>query len=1409
MSDIAIISDVYKIINHSFSFLNDFRLPCFSIKFMPLFFMKEKSIQHVVSYSNNEFCIEGTWITGCMNPSKSLYDKNEDVIRSPPIFFHANIFYLSFYFDTHHDLFKIFIDMENDLTRNFPVTVNLIMKNHKPLNALRFQSQFYFTPQAKHGVATFDKKTCLEVFSDEGFSFDGFFIFQYSFKHKKNSTQSPLKYNFYSQNMSLIDHATKYLYKTDNLYGFTNNCKYAGISNQGATCYLNSVLQALFHIPAFRSLVYQIPMTDSDKTKKTMIYNLQKLFAQMENSNKAVSTRDLTISFGWTSAESFKQNDAQELLRVFLESLEKKLKNKIKDQNSSEKNSTNKPNNNISIQIDNNNDNNSNNQTDNSNTNNDSNNTNDIDEEKNKINLDISDLFKFQVTQTIECPKVSFRNTRDDDYLDLAVEVRGCQDLHQSLKKFTLPEKLDSPYSTDEYGPQQAIMYNRFKTLPKVLFIHLKRFEYRPPNLTERFVNKINSSYQLGNNLTKINDRFEFPINIDLAEFVEQSNKEKNWVYELFGVLVHSGSASFGHYYAYLRPENSNQWFKFNDSTVSQCNEQDAVNNNYGDGSNCASGYMLIYMRKEDLPQLFTETVKPPKDILKEPEPTPVPVPEKPKSVENIINNKTDQKSIENYSQIDNIFYHFDGFGSNLLQVKIITDENLRDGCDECSLAISSLDRNKDGYCKGKSANYLFQDSGIILIRRGATESELFDRVSSFFNQNENDDDKEENANENSEDPIESLDNKIQFYSNKKVPNENSEASIESLNNKLQFYSDRNSTETSTKRVLKDKNDVKFDLYMMNLTNSEGTMTRKLHPTNEQFSTFGPNSISIFYRSKEQKIKSSTLNINNYCTDETEEEEDHENEAIKTTTKDDDEYYPILGIDNGFERTIKHVLNASHFITSSIKGVFNGATNIISKNIDSIKSIHSEKAKNKKKTKNGDKILLFLKVFDYKKQEIRFLKTRNVYHDDKLSVLFEDAIQFFYPEKQAQSDNIKNIDAIKFYSKKFSTIFEDALPDKTFKENKIYNGCIIIMQDSNESITISPNKLKCSYPIVPSHQNEEKIKNLKTLIEYPPMSNSLIDYIDAKYNMCEAIVSSYDNPSDFLFILRYSFNNEVSTLKSIIAKKAGIDAYDPQTNSIVLYTQHLNSEDEPNSSPLTYHSRMTSPLNRLFYRFFADTPEAKIGQMVVVKVWMEDKEMKTVLAPKSGTVNDVVQKIIETESLNLMPTDFDISLDKSGAVLCQIPSNFKIFSVTSNCSIHLSRKSEKNDDCKVAKIAVCHTKGIKLFVPFFFEIFEKEEFIETKKRLKIEVKSHQIGKIDAFGVDSYDSYFDSLLISVHRLNKSMYDTMKPIKIADSDKLFDTVKEDNTSFLFVELPKEKVGREGEKSIKKNTNVITID
>lgn len=103
-----------------------------------------------------------------------------------------------------------------------------------------------------------------------------------------------------------------------------------GLENLGATCYLNALLQMLYHINDFRRTVYRLPHHDElFKTSTTLA--LQSIFKNLQTHSKEVTTKDLTAAFGWTSAEAFQQQDVQEMMRVLLEKLEDKMKGTAQD----------------------------------------------------------------------------------------------------------------------------------------------------------------------------------------------------------------------------------------------------------------------------------------------------------------------------------------------------------------------------------------------------------------------------------------------------------------------------------------------------------------------------------------------------------------------------------------------------------------------------------------------------------------------------------------------------------------------------------------------------------------------------------------------------------------------------------------------------------------------------------------------------------------------------------------------------------------------------------------------------------------------------------------------------------------------------------------------------------------------
>jgi hypothetical protein len=77
-------------------------------------------------------------------------------------------------------------------------------------------------------------------------------------------------------------------------------------------------------------------------------------------------------------------------------------------------------------------------------------------------------------------------------------------------------------------------------------------------------------------------------------------------LYELFSIMIHSGSALGGHYYAFIKDLDSGKWFTFNDSSVRPMASFDLETAYGGEATSksfnayytsSASGYMLMYRR--------------------------------------------------------------------------------------------------------------------------------------------------------------------------------------------------------------------------------------------------------------------------------------------------------------------------------------------------------------------------------------------------------------------------------------------------------------------------------------------------------------------------------------------------------------------------------------------------------------------------------------------------------------------------------------------------------------------------------------------------------------------------------------------------------------------------------------------
>ncbi|KAF9649103.1 hypothetical protein BDM02DRAFT_3167185 [Thelephora ganbajun] len=231
----------------------------------------------------------------------------------------------------------------------------------------------------------------------------------------------------------------------------------------------------------------------------------------------------------------------------------------------------------------------------------------------------ITKLFVGETKSLIECVNVFYESTRIEWFNDVQLSVKGIKTLYDSFQDYVAVETLDggNKYQTEGFGLQDARKRIIFQSLPPVLHLQLKRYGYDMQHKA----------------MVKINDRFEFPFEIDLDEFLDETaDRSKPWKYKLHGVLVHSGELDDGHYFTFIKPDRDTRWLKFDDDRVTPMTDREVLEESYGGEPSDAvvsqtqenqvraakgftNAYMLVYIRETAIDEVLgplTEDDTPP-----------------------------------------------------------------------------------------------------------------------------------------------------------------------------------------------------------------------------------------------------------------------------------------------------------------------------------------------------------------------------------------------------------------------------------------------------------------------------------------------------------------------------------------------------------------------------------------------------------------------------------------------------------------------------------------------------------------------------------------------------------------------------------------------------------------------------
>ena len=376
--------------------------------------------------------------------------------------------------------------------------------------------------------------------------------------------------------------------------------KFIGLKNFGATCYLNSLFQQMYMIPTFQKDLFSFNIlnnneneynNENENLKYSTIYNMQLSFTNLKKSCMPFYPpikfiKSFKNAFNGEPINLGTQQDTDEFLAILCDELEKEAK-KFGRENFLENSF------------------------------------------KGKITNEIVSLEK----------ELPYYSQTEEPFYRITLDIKGHNNLEDALDAYIKGEILDgdNKYFVEKYKTKISIKKRTsIKKIGNQIIIHLKRFEFD-------FITFQNN---------KLNDYLKFPLNINFKKWTrafirtnevnnDENNENNNNIseeekenlndekmnYELTGILIHSGaSLQSGHYYSFIKDQETNKWYKFNDSKITEYDIDNDLEkecfgninskkNQYGKGA-----YLLFYTKKEciDSYKNYEKNIKINENILKE-----------------------------------------------------------------------------------------------------------------------------------------------------------------------------------------------------------------------------------------------------------------------------------------------------------------------------------------------------------------------------------------------------------------------------------------------------------------------------------------------------------------------------------------------------------------------------------------------------------------------------------------------------------------------------------------------------------------------------------------------------------------------------------------------------------------------
>ncbi|KAE9974959.1 hypothetical protein BLS_002846 [Venturia inaequalis] len=184
------------------------------------------------------------------------------------------------------------------------------------------------------------------------------------------------------------------------------------------------------------------------------------------------------------------------------------------------------------------------------------------------VETPITKIFAFSARSEVQIvhTKTSI-TTQPYQQLQLDIAAPACNNIVNALKNWTQPETVYGDFNTDRGSKvSSAKKQSYIETLPPVLILHLKRFEFD------------NSGAQ------KIWKKVGYPLELTLPKDVFPQSKRAQMTltglpkFRLDGVIYHHGqNASSGHYTVDVRRQEGHEWIRIDDKVIRRIRSEDVA----------------------------------------------------------------------------------------------------------------------------------------------------------------------------------------------------------------------------------------------------------------------------------------------------------------------------------------------------------------------------------------------------------------------------------------------------------------------------------------------------------------------------------------------------------------------------------------------------------------------------------------------------------------------------------------------------------------------------------------------------------------------------------------------------------------------------------------------------------------